>query len=283
MRMQRIQRISFSLACAAALALALLAGGCRPPFPQCRDDDDCKAEEKNKTLFVCVNGQCQECGKDADCPKDRPRCKDNRCVECIENKDCPEDKPYCENERCVYECEIDPDCVKRDKAGMVCKNHKCQWECEQDSDCAEGMECKDHKCVVKCKCQSDADCPEGKMCQSCECIDKPRCQLSAIYFDFDRHDLRTDARSTLDQNAECLRSRPEMNVTIEGHCDERGTEEYNLTLGDKRARSAQKYLQNLGIPANRLKTISYGKNRPTCRESSEDCWSQNRRDEFVEQ
>ena len=116
--------------------VSILAVGCRPPFPQCRDAADCKAEEKNPDgLFACCNGQCMECCADPDCSTERPRCKDNRCVECMENKNCPEDKPFCDSEQCVYECEIDSDCVRRDKAGMICKEHKCQWECETDEDC----------------------------------------------------------------------------------------------------------------------------------------------------
>jgi peptidoglycan-associated lipoprotein len=73
-----------------------------------------------------------------------------------------------------------------------------------------------------------------------------------------------------------------MMVTIEGHCDERGTEEYNIALGDKRARAAKRYLKNLGVGTGRLKTISYGEGRPVCSEASEDCWAQNRRADFTE-
>jgi peptidoglycan-associated lipoprotein len=282
--MKALRNVSKGMAWTAAVIfiLSILAVSCRPPFPQCRDDDDCKAEEGNTTLLVCVNGQCQECGKDEDCPKERPRCKDNRCVECIEDGDCPEEKPFCENNTCVHECEIDSDCEKRGKAGMICKDHKCQWECEKDEDCAEGMECKDHRCVPKCACQSDADCPEGKMCQDCECVDRPECQLETIHFDFDRYNLRSEDRSILDKNAECLKSRSGIKVVIEGHCDDRGTEEYNIALGDKRARAAKRYLTNLGVGGGRLKTISYGEGRPTCNEASEGCWAENRRCEFTE-
>jgi len=263
--------------------VACMATGCRPDFPKCRDADDCAAEEDNTTLLACCNGQCQECCQDGDCPEERPKCKDMRCVECIEDGDCPEDKPFCENEKCVYECEIDADCDRRGKAGMICKDHKCQWECETDADCNNpDLECKDHRCVPRCKCQSDADCPEGMMCQDCECVPKPACELQTIHFDFDRHNLRPEDREILDRNAECLRERSGMNITIEGHCDERGTEEYNIALGEKRARSALRYLKNLGISGSRLKTISYGEGRPVCNQSTEDCWADNRRAEFVE-
>ncbi|MBN2496079.1 MAG: peptidoglycan-associated lipoprotein Pal [Deltaproteobacteria bacterium] len=262
--------------------VTILAVGCRPDFPKCRDADDCAAEEGNTTLMACCNGQCQECCADGDCKdKERPRCKENRCVQCIEDKDCPEDKPFCEEEKCVYECEIDADCVRRNKAGMICKEHKCQWECEKDEDCNDpNKECKDHHCVIKCKCQTDEDCPEGKMCRDCECIDKPQCELETIHFDFDRYDLRSGDREILDRNVECMKQRTDITVTIEGNCDERGTTEYNIGLGDKRAKAARRYMENLGIDRSRLKTISYGEERPVCNESTEDCWGQNRRSEF---
>ncbi len=261
--------------------LSLVLTGCRPDFPKCRDNDDCAAEEGNTTKMKCCMEMCQECCEDPDCPKEMPRCKDNRCVECLENKDCPEDKPYCESEKCVYECEIDADCARRDKAGMICKDHKCQWECETDEDCGDAdKECKDHHCVMKCKCQSDEDCPEGKMCDSCECIDKPQCELETIHFDFDRYDLRSSDREVLDRNAQCMQQRKDITVTIEGNCDERGTTGYNISLGDKRAKAARRYLENLGIPRSRLKTISYGEERPVCNEHTEDCYEQNRRCEF---
>jgi len=282
--MKTLRNVSKALAWTAAtlFVLSIVAIGCRPPFPQCRDDDDCADEEGNTTLMKCCNEQCQECCEDGDCPEERPKCKDNRCVECIEDGDCPEEKPYCENEKCVYECEIDADCERRGKTGMICKDHKCQWECETDEDCSEGFECKDHHCVPKCACQTDADCPEGQMCQDCECIDKPACEMQTIHFDFDRYNLRSMDREILDQNAECLKERTDMMVTIEGHCDDRGTEEYNIALGDKRARAAKRYLMNLGIGRGRLKTISYGEGRPVCNSATEDCWSDNRRAEFTE-
>ncbi len=282
--MKTLREISSGLTWAAAVlfVVSVLAVGCRPPFPQCRDDGDCAAEEGNSTQMKCCMEQCQECCQDGDCPQDRPKCKDMRCVECLENGDCPEEKPFCENEKCIYECEIDSDCDARGKPGMVCREHKCQWECETDEDCSESMECKDHHCVPRCACQSDEDCPEGKMCQDCECVDKPACEMQTIHFDFNRHNLRGEDRQILDQNVECMKSRSDLTVTIEGHCDDRGTEEYNLALGDKRARAAQKYMKNLGISRNRVKTISYGEDRPVCSEASESCWEQNRRSEFTE-
>jgi peptidoglycan-associated lipoprotein len=105
--------------------------------------------------------------------------------------------------------------------------------------------------------------------------------LQEIYFDFDKYDLQLDARNTLHANAEWLKNNPAVLVDIEGHCDERGTTEYNLALGAKRAQAAKDYLASLGISASRLSTTSYGKETPVCREHTEECWQRNRRDRFV--
>ncbi|TMA66343.1 MAG: peptidoglycan-associated lipoprotein Pal [Deltaproteobacteria bacterium] len=105
--------------------------------------------------------------------------------------------------------------------------------------------------------------------------------LKDVFYEFDRYDLSADARSTLRANADWLKNNASARVEIEGHCDERGTSEYNLALGAKRAQAAREFLSSLGIPADRLSTISYGQEIPVCREHSEDCWKQNRRARFV--
>jgi peptidoglycan-associated lipoprotein len=105
--------------------------------------------------------------------------------------------------------------------------------------------------------------------------------LKEIYFGFDRYDLSSEARSILRNAADWLRSNPAVRVEIEGHCDERGTNEYNLALGAKRAQAARDYLVSLGVAAGRLSTISYGEEIPLCRDNHESCWQRNRRDRFV--
>jgi peptidoglycan-associated lipoprotein len=105
--------------------------------------------------------------------------------------------------------------------------------------------------------------------------------LKEVYFDYDKFDLRQDARAILKTNADWLKANPSARVEIEGHCDERGTNEYNLALGAKRAQAAKDYLVSLGISADRLSTISYGEELPVCRDQTEDCWQRNRRDRFV--
>ena len=105
--------------------------------------------------------------------------------------------------------------------------------------------------------------------------------LKDVYFDYDRSDLRSDARDVLRANADWLKNNPATRIEIEGHCDDRGTNEYNLALGAKRAQAVKDYLATLGIAAGRLSTISYGAEIPVCKEQTESCWQQNRRARFV--
>ena len=105
--------------------------------------------------------------------------------------------------------------------------------------------------------------------------------LKDVGFSFDSAALSESARATLRANADWLKSNAAARVQIEGHCDERGTAEYNMALGAKRAQAAMDYLATLGIAANRLSTISYGEEIPVCKEKTEECWSKNRRARFV--
>jgi len=101
--------------------------------------------------------------------------------------------------------------------------------------------------------------------------------LAEVHFDFNKADIREGDRAVLSKDAEALKRFDFLRVTVEGHCDERGTVEYNLALGERRAKAAYDYLVSLGVPADRLKTVSYGKEVPVCTQSSEDCWQRNRR------
>ncbi len=106
-------------------------------------------------------------------------------------------------------------------------------------------------------------------------------EVRDAYFDYDKADIRPDAREALAKTAEFLKNYPQIKVTIEGHCDERGSTEYNLGLGDRRASAVKQYLVSLGLSADRLSTVSYGKEKPFCTEHEETCWQQNRRGHFV--
>jgi peptidoglycan-associated lipoprotein len=106
-------------------------------------------------------------------------------------------------------------------------------------------------------------------------------KVSDVYFNYDKAELRSEARDVLTHDAEFFRAHPNIRFTIEGHCDERGGEEYNLGLGARRAASAKEFLVSLGLPADQVQTVSFGKERPFCTEENESCYQQNRRDHFV--
>ena len=106
--------------------------------------------------------------------------------------------------------------------------------------------------------------------------------IGDIFFDFDRFSIKDDAKPILEANAEYLKNNKNLKVVIGGHCDERGTSEYNIALGERRAKAAQQYLIDLGIEPSRISIISYGEEKPFCAEHNEQCWQQNRRAHFVE-
>jgi len=105
-------------------------------------------------------------------------------------------------------------------------------------------------------------------------------EVADVFFDFDKASIRDDARSVLSKTADFLRSYPNVAIVVEGHCDERGSTEYNLALGDRRSNSAKDFLVSEGVSADRIQTVSYGKERPFCTESNENCFQQNRRAHF---
>ncbi len=107
-----------------------------------------------------------------------------------------------------------------------------------------------------------------------------KANMQDIFFDYDTADIRADAQAVLSKDAAYLNSRPQMKIVIGGYCDERGSNEYNLALGQNRAEAAKSALVNAGVGANRIRVISYGKEKPFCAESTEDCWQQNRRGGF---
>jgi peptidoglycan-associated lipoprotein len=106
--------------------------------------------------------------------------------------------------------------------------------------------------------------------------------VKTIYFDYDKADIRPEEMTKLQANASWLKANPGSRFTVEGHCDDRGSEEYNLALGDRRANAVKEYLVGQGVAANRIMTVSYGEERPVCRDETEDCFGKNRRAEFKE-
>lgn len=129
-------------------------------------------------------------------------------------------------------------------------------------------------------CSADDQCGANELCVSSTCVaitpELAECRSSA-HFGFDRSDLLPQELPTLQRDARCLNALPGLKALVEGNCDERGTAQYNIALGFRRAHAVGKYLEDLGIAQARLSEVSYGKERPVCTESTEACWSQNRR------
>jgi peptidoglycan-associated lipoprotein len=105
--------------------------------------------------------------------------------------------------------------------------------------------------------------------------------LKDVLFDFDKYQIRPDARPSLDEVASLLGDKKDLSLIIEGHCDERGTTEYNLALGERRAKSAKNYIVSLGVSPSRMNTVTYGEEKPVCTYQEENCWQKNRRAHFV--
>jgi peptidoglycan-associated lipoprotein len=186
-------------------------------------------------------------------------------------------------------CDTDSDC----HAGEFCVNGLCQ-QCRSDQDCPAGQSCASGACqAIPGYCTSAADCGPGQECQNNTCVsvtssttappppDQPagQCTLDAVYFEFDSSTLDDSARSKLGEAASCIKQRGLKAVHVTGLTDPRGTEEYNLALGDRRAQSAKKYLETLGLEAT-LSSSSMGEELATG--SDEGSWSRDRRVDFQE-
>ena len=129
-------------------------------------------------------------------------------------------------------------------------------------------------------CSSDIDCGERQLCIRSQCVDitpgLAECSDSRIHFDFNLADIHPDETAKLQRMGRCLKADHALHVTIEGNADERGTEDWNLALGDKRATAVENYLEQLGASKAQLRTVSYGKDRPLCTQHNEECWAKNR-------
>jgi len=181
-------------------------------------------------------------------------------------------------------CDNDEQCHE----GEFCVNGQCQ-QCRPDgNDCPPGQQCNDGRCDdIPGYCSSTADCPDGQECQNNSCVmsqvtqapptdmEAPACSLQSIYFAYDSSELDGSARSALESNANCVNERDIPSVTLTGHCDPRGTEEYNLALGERRAQSVQGYLQRLGVDRGRMTSRSMGEEM--ARGTDEASWARDRR------
>jgi peptidoglycan-associated lipoprotein len=130
-------------------------------------------------------------------------------------------------------------------------------------------------------CSLDSDCGDKQLCLRSQCVDitpeLAECSTVRVHFDYNDANLHETAGPKLVRVARCLKADHDLHVTIEGNADERGTDEWNIALGDKRATMVAQYLEHLGVSQSQLKTVSYGKERPLCEEHNEECWSKNRR------
>lgn len=244
----------------ALACMCLLMTACGPDYPKCDNNEDCAESDQGKeeSRLFCVNGLCQQCAADPDCGDVSMECNAGVC------------------ERIPGYCTSVDDCPGNQK----CRDKRCGPECTSNDECGEGSTCEGGACVAKSECSADADCGAGEMCQNGMCVTDDRaCTLDEILFGYDSSVLDDSARSVLQSNADCIKQR-DMQVTVEGHADERGTSEYNIALGERRAVSAYKYLRTLGVSKDAMNTISYGEERPvrSCGEQgSESCYQANRR------
>lgn len=250
---------SLLLSAMAVIALGVLLGGCRS-YPSCKNNGHC--ERYDRGTPYCVDQICRECRDDSACDRGE-RCSNYECV------------------AIPGWCEDSADCT----APMVCRNNRCEPECRSDDDCEMTERCDAGECV-EAECRTDDQCAEGFRCERYACVEIPPppvpCgdeQFETVYFDFDESVLTRSAQSTMDENLACYERRNDDTV-LAGHCDERGTTEYNMALGERRARSVRNWLEDNGIERSRMRTVSYGESRPVARGSNESAWRQNRRVEI---
>jgi len=187
-------------------------------------------------------------------------------------------------------CGNDDDC----RESEFCVDGHCQ-QCRDNSDCEDGFACDEGRCdPIEGYCQDDSVCPDGQNCRNNRCVDapapvtqapstappaEPSCRLQVVSFDFDSDELAASARDQIERNAACIQERAITDVHLAGHCDPRGTEEYNLALGDRRARTVQRYLQSLGVETT-VTVSSMGEEMASGMEESG--WGRDRRVVFVE-
>ncbi len=242
------------------VAATLFLGACGPTYPNCDGDETCKPKGE-----YCMEKKCVQCRLTSHCAN----AATDACVAC-ESGQCARKKDCCAN---ALDC----------SSGKKCSGNRCVSECASDADCTGGKVCNEQGACASpdaAGCAKDSDCGDKLTCKAGKCVNASgECELVAVNFDFNRANLSKAAQGSISANARCFKERKIKSVTIEGHCDERGTDAYNLELGNRRARAVKRYLQSVsrGI---KVRTVSYGKAQPVCTDSTETCWSENRRAQF---
>jgi len=234
---------------AAAVASFLLVG-CSPEYPSCDKDEQCKETE------FCVDKKCQQCRTSDDCSAGF-QCSEGACTAIL---------GYCEDASACA-------------AGQICAGNRCS-SCGSDDECGSGLKCRAGSCQQP-ECSTDSDCPQDSDCVDGSCLAVapqtpagPPCDLASVYFGFDASTLDEAARSALADNVSCL-SKAGGSVSLTGHADPRGTDEYNLALSDKRAQAVKKYLERLGVDGYRLQSLPRGS--LDARGTNESSWARDRR------
>jgi peptidoglycan-associated lipoprotein len=187
-------------------------------------------------------------------------------------------------------CDDDEDC----HAGEFCVNGQCQ-QCREDSDCPAGQRCRGGRCdPIEGYCTGSGDCPDGQECQNNQCVAMQSteltppegpptdqgCSIDTVYFDFDSDTLSSSTRDQIQSNVECMREQGVERMHLTGYTDPQGTEEYNLALGDRRARSVKQYMTSLGVPEGNLSASSVGEEMATGEDESG--WRRDRKVTFTQ-
>ena len=240
----------------AALFTSIIATGCPgPEYPKCESDDHCKKSKDGSAIDeYCLFGQCQECAKDAHCGAGKK----------------------CMKGRCEQVCAADDECG----SGSICEQNQCVTaQCKSDDACGAGGSCKQGRCLRAGSTAANGGGGDGGDGGGAGLVCEKR--NARVQFDFNMSDLRPDGRAVLDTLAKCMAKNADWKVTVEGHCDDRGTPEYNLSLGESRAKSVKKYLTALGVDDKRVRVVTYGEEKPLDSSQTEDAWAKNRRGEIV--
>jgi peptidoglycan-associated lipoprotein len=230
--------------------LLLATPACKPDYPACDTDQDCKAKE------FCIGRKCQQCRNSNDCGPGR-ECSNGKCNAipgyCTDKSQCP--------------------------AGLECLQNRCR-PCQSDMECPAGNICEAGRCG-RAQCMRDEDCPQDKDCKRGRCVGSdrkidtgPPCPLDTVYFGFNLSSLNKEATSALSNNAACLK-KTGRSIDLVGHADPRGTTEYNMALSDRRAQAVRDYLRQAGIESTRLRPVPRGNLDATG--SDEASWAKDRR------
>ncbi|MEW5851193.1 MAG: OmpA family protein [Myxococcota bacterium] len=271
--------------------VAMLLTACPgPEYPRCEKDAQCRGGE------VCVFGECLTCALDSHCPSGQV-CRGYKCITggaCNVHADCPTGT-FCVAGRCSTECRTDADCPEH----RACVDRRCTLKpgaCDAHSDCPEGQFCHDNTCGPPAPgdpgyegltepsfsrtelARADAGMPSGA--DAMGALDLCG-QSTRVYFAFNEAGLTDETRDMLNKVAACLRSKPGQKFIIQGHADERGSTEYNLALGERRALAIKQFLVDLGVGAERMRVVSLGEERPLDEGHDEAAWAKNRRGELI--